>query len=78
MFDRDFRADEGCFGHCFRVPAALKRNTLLTHGLDCDEERPIVFVVREGARESGSTEGSELASALSDVCIPQQRSDGYR
>jgi len=51
-----FRDVEGAFGHGSQVPAPLKRNVLLTHCLDYDEERSTVFAVKEGARrESAST-----------------------
>jgi hypothetical protein len=60
-----------------QVPAALKRNVLLTHCLDFDEEGSDVFVVEGGARESGN-ETSKLAFDLINVCIPRQRSDEYR
>jgi hypothetical protein len=50
-----FRDVEGTFGHGSRVPAPLKRNVLLTHCLDYDEEGSTVFAVKAGARESAST-----------------------
>jgi hypothetical protein len=53
---RSFRDDEGRFGHGSWLPAALKRNVLLTHCLNFDEEGSTVFVVKEGAKkQSGST-----------------------
>lgn len=53
---RRFRDIEVRFDGDSQAPAHLKRNVLLTHCLDYDEEGTTVFAVKEGARrESAST-----------------------
>jgi hypothetical protein len=51
---KSFRDDEGRFGHGSGVPAALKRNVLLTHCLDFDEGST-AFVVKEGAKKQSAS-----------------------
>jgi hypothetical protein len=76
---KSFRDNEGRFVHGSWAPAALKRNVLLTHCLDCDEEGSTVFVVKEGARRSLHQRKFEISfrSKLTLV-FPPQYSDEYR